>query len=208
MPLRWKSELELGIFELDTKQEELFVRFEDFSEKTEQEYGSKEVGEFLGYLDGYAREHFEFEEDLQDKSNFPGQKEHAAEHRQFVQELDVFRERLVAGEDVKEIALLLKRLMIRWLIKHNNNLDKVFRDYLLAISERTKVILSREKLGEILVESGLVEAETLELALESQKQTGKLLGAVLIEMGAIKLQAVIEAQAVQNGMLSRECLKY
>ena len=204
MALQWKSDLELGIFELDMRTEELFARFGNFSEATDKEHSPDAVGEFLGYLEGYAREHFKFEEHLQEKSNFPGREEHAAEHRQFIQELDLFRGRLHAGEDIKEITLAVKGMMIRWLIKHNNNMDKKSRDHLLAISENAKTSLSREKLGDILVEAGLVEPEMVAQALESQKKSGKLLGAVLIEMGAIDLQEVMNAQAIQNGMLSRD----
>ena len=206
MALQWKSDLELGIFELDMKTEELFARFGDFSAATE-EHSPDEIGEFLGYLESYTREHLKFEEHLQDKSNFPGRKEHAAEHEQLIQELDQFRGRLNAGEDIKEITLAIKGKMIRWLIKHNNHMDKAYRDHLLAISENTKLSMSREKLGDILVESGLVAPEMLVQALESQKRSGKLLGATLVEMGAINLQEVMNAQAIQNGMLSRDCLR-
>jgi hemerythrin len=59
------------------------------------------------------------------------------------------------------------------------------------------------KLGQILVESGVIAYETLERALERQKPTGKLLGAILIEMGVADLHEVISAQAVQKGMLQR-----
>ena len=206
MALRWKSDLELGIFELDLKKEELFTRFEEFTETIDKESGPDEIGDFLGYLESYAK-HFEFEEHLQDKSNFPERKDHAAAHLQFIQDLDMFRGRLRDGEDAKEITIAVKGMMIRWLIKHSSSLDKEFRNFLLARSEKSKMDLVREKLGDILVESGLINQDTLAQALESQKQSGKLLGAVLIDMGAIKLQEVINAQAIQNGMLARDCLK-
>jgi hemerythrin-like metal-binding protein len=63
-----------------------------------------------------------------------------------------------------------------------------------------------EKLGHILVESGLIAYETLERALESQKLSGKLVGAVLVAMGVIDVQEVMFAQAIQKGMLQRDAI--
>lgn len=59
-----------------------------------------------------------------------------------------------------------------------------------------------KKMGNILVESGLITYATLEHALESQKSCGKLLGAVLVDMGVLNIEEVIDAQATQNGMLT------
>ena len=63
-----------------------------------------------------------------------------------------------------------------------------------------------EKLGHILVESGLIDHGTLEQALESQKLSGKLVGAVLVEMGVIDVEEVMYAQAIQKGMLPRDTI--
>jgi hemerythrin-like metal-binding protein len=58
-----------------------------------------------------------------------------------------------------------------------------------------------KKLGNILIESGLITYATLEHALENQKITGKLLGAVLVDMGVLSVEEVIDAQAIQKGIL-------
>jgi len=48
-----------------------------------------------------------------------------------------------------------------------------------------KISISRRKLGELLVETGLLSGEKLTDALSTQKDTGKRLGQVLIEMELI-----------------------
>ena len=203
MSLHWNSDLESGIFELDLKQQELYAEFEDFPEKIEG-HGPEEIGRFIDYLDGYAREYFRFEEHLQEKSHFPGHEGHAMAHRHFIEELAGFKARLVAGEEAKGISLALKGMMIRWIITHSNHLDKEFNDYLLAASAAAGRDLIGKKFGNILVDSGRIGSEVLEQALTLQKESGKLLGAVLVEMGAIDLQEVIDAQAIQKGMLPAE----
>jgi hypothetical protein len=54
------------------------------------------------------------------------------------------------------------------------------------------------------VESGLITCATLEHALENQKSCGKLLGAVMVDMGVLNVEEVIDAQAVQKGMLKAD----
>ncbi len=58
-----------------------------------------------------------------------------------------------------------------------------------------------KKFGEILVEADLISRATLMKALERQKESGKLLGDILEEMGVVTHEEVVEALAVQNGKL-------
>lgn len=58
----------------------------------------------------------------------------------------------------------------------------------------------RLRLGEMLVEKGLITKEQRDSALEIQKQNGKRIGVVLIEMGVITEKDVISSLAVQLGI--------
>ena len=262
MSLPWNSDLEMGILELDAQQQEMFSKFEVFSEEVER--GQYEVTKFIGYLDQYVLEHFRYEEHLQERSKFPERAEHFAAHRRFADELEGLKAALQSGEETQAVSFALKGMMIRWVITHSRNTDLVFNNYLVAASEKAKqefaskklgdilvqsqvisaatlqraldkqqetggqlgntlmemgliteeqikaALMAQEgkslftdKLGHILVESGVISYETLERALESQKLSGKLLGTVLMEMGVIDLQEVMYAQAVQKGMLQK-----
>ena len=57
--------------------------------------------------------------------------------------------------------------------------------------------VSRRKLGEILIESGLLTSDKLQDALEVQKRTGKRLGDALIEMRLISEEEIAFALAMQ-----------
>jgi hypothetical protein len=57
--------------------------------------------------------------------------------------------------------------------------------------------VSRRKLGELLIESGLLSADQIEGALEVQKRTGKRLGEVLVEMKVISEEEIAFALAMQ-----------
>jgi hypothetical protein len=58
----------------------------------------------------------------------------------------------------------------------------------------------RQPLGELLLAKGLVAKEELELALEEQAETGRLLGAILVDRGCVSGPALAVALAEQNGV--------
>ena len=70
-----------------------------------------------------------------------------------------------------------------------------------SIQEKKKTqndnFVSRRKLGELLIESGLLTIENLKDALEAQKNTGKRLGEVLIDMKIISEEEMAFSLAMQ-----------
>jgi len=55
----------------------------------------------------------------------------------------------------------------------------------------------RKRLGDYLVETGLIDAETLQKALDIQKTKNRRLGEILIDMGAVDDEAIAEVLAKQ-----------
>jgi hypothetical protein len=62
----------------------------------------------------------------------------------------------------------------------------------------------RRPIGDILVEKGLITSAQLETAVEEQKRTGKLLGEILIDHGAIDRLALAGALGQQWNPVVRE----
>jgi len=57
-----------------------------------------------------------------------------------------------------------------------------------------------KRLGELLLEKGLITEKQLEEALEEQKKTGKLLGRVLVDLGFVKDEDILAVLGAQTGM--------
>lgn len=91
--------------------------------------------------------------------------------------------------------------LVRWIIHHLGGPDQELSDFLLASRDRNTASLAGQKLGDILVASEHISQATLDRALELQKETGKKLGTLLVEMGVISTEEIIEAHALQQGML-------
>ena len=57
-----------------------------------------------------------------------------------------------------------------------------------------------KRIGELLIERGLINARQLEQALERQRSSGQFLGAILVDMGAVTERALVETVARQFGL--------
>ena len=71
------------------------------------------------------------------------------------------------------------------------------RDQLMQGAAERKNLVAKRKLGELLVETGLLSREKLKETLEAQKGTGKRLGRLLIERGLISEEEIAFALAMQ-----------
>jgi MSHA biogenesis protein MshE len=60
-----------------------------------------------------------------------------------------------------------------------------------------KLLLSKLRLGDLLIEQGLITSEQLAAALAQQKRTGRRLGLVLIELGITSELAIARALSLQ-----------
>ncbi len=58
----------------------------------------------------------------------------------------------------------------------------------------------RQRLGELLVEQGLLSFDQLQQALEEQKRTGEFLGAILVRLGMLTNERLLPVLAEQMGM--------
>ena len=202
MPFTWSSELESGISELDDLQKGFFREFEIFSGHNEDVYSHDVFVELFAFLDKYIRNYLTYEEFLLEKSYFPNREEHIESHKQFAKDINELKERINRGEETREVALSLKRLMIRWIVMHSKHKDKEFLDFLINTVETNHSAFVSKRLGDILLETGLINAETLDIALSKQRNNGESLGIVLVGMGVIKTEEIIEALAIQKGMLT------
>jgi len=58
----------------------------------------------------------------------------------------------------------------------------------------------RKKLGELLLERGIITEKQLQQALAEQERTGKLLGRVLVDLGLVKDEDILAVLGAQTGM--------
>ncbi len=128
--IEWTRDLEFGIPIIDTQHKRIveFINELDDAIRTNNAAETRHVME--GLLN-YTITHFEFEEELQEKSGYPYLKAHRRIHEILMKKVAALRERFNKGENVApELLTLLKG----WLANHIKSED---RDYVESVKAIT-----------------------------------------------------------------------
>lgn len=128
--MSWTQDLETGIKVIDDQHKRLI----DFINELDDACRTGNADETSHVMEGllnYTVTHFEFEESLQEKANYPFLKAHQRIHELFMKKVAAFRERASKGEDV---APELLNLLQGWLVNHIKGED---RDYIESVSAIT-----------------------------------------------------------------------
>jgi hemerythrin len=122
----WTRELEFGIPVID-KQHRQIVDFINELDDACRTGNKEETAHVMEGLLNYTVTHFEFEEELQEKADYPFLKAHRRIHEIFMKKIAEIRERGNHGED---IAPALLNLLKGWLTSHIKGED---RDYVESV---------------------------------------------------------------------------
>jgi hemerythrin len=136
----WQNEWSLGVEIIDRQHRQLAVMLNKIVElylnnggQTDSEQRSNQLHEQLKIFYEKVREHFNNEEDLMLKTNYPGHTEHARDHLMLLAELTHYIRHIEEGLSNINIGTL-GSLKI-WFISHIINSDKKFADFLQVHSQ-------------------------------------------------------------------------
>jgi hemerythrin len=112
--LHWSSDLETGIEVIDHQHQRIVDYLNELDEAHDR--GDKKVtNHVLSELVDYTLTHFAFEEELQERANYPFVKAHKRVHEIFTKRVAEFQERAGKGEDVAAEVLSMLKI---WLVNH------------------------------------------------------------------------------------------
>jgi len=138
--VEWQYECSLGREIMDRQHSHLAVIFNkvcelyfNTDEQTDLEQRSNQLHEQLNILHEKTKEHFNIEDDLMLRENYPGHTEHARNHLMLLAELKHYIRRVEKGLENINIAAL--RSLKSWFISHIINDDKKFADFLRVHSQ-------------------------------------------------------------------------
>ena len=83
MALQWTGNMATGIEVIDLQHGELFDRINAIFDSCKNGNSKEEVVRVIDFLEGYIVSHFETEEDLQKKHNYPEYMAHKMAHEGF-----------------------------------------------------------------------------------------------------------------------------
>lgn len=130
MYLEWDNNLNIGIHEIDEQHKELFKCLDQLLVSMKDGDGKSEVIKTLNFLEDYVYKHFEDEENIQKKYNYPKYNEQHNQHEQFKIELRKLRETFQKQGTSTLLALNAQKNIVTWCKNHIMILDKELGDYL------------------------------------------------------------------------------
>lgn len=117
MPI-WRSDLAVGVPEIDAQHQELFARANAVLEAIAPDASPREIRRLLDFLGTYCDDHFGSEERLMRRVRYPGVEQHVLEHAVFVLRFRAIEEELDAHGPSEQLAASLQRLISGWLVQH------------------------------------------------------------------------------------------
>jgi len=112
--LHWSSDLDTGIDVIDKQHRRIVDYLNELNVANEN--GDQAVtNHVLGELVDYTLTHFAFEEELQERANYPFLKAHKRVHEIFTRRVGEFQKRAATGENVAPEILSMLKI---WLVNH------------------------------------------------------------------------------------------
>jgi len=130
MPLvTWDETYSVRIKRLDEQHQKLFALLNALHDAMRQGRGQTIVQDTLRELATYTVSHFQAEEELMRKSNYPGLAAHQAEHQRFVAKVRQLSEDVQAG---RHVSIDLVNFVRDWLPQHIQRTDRSYSAHMNA----------------------------------------------------------------------------
>lgn len=131
MYLDWDWTLNIGIDSIDNQHKELIDRLDQLLTSIKEGKGNEEVTKTLDFLEEYVVKHFNEEEALQLKINYPLYNIQHKQHDEFKNDLKEFRRVFETEGTSALLASNIQERLADWLKNHITNLDKDLGDFMI-----------------------------------------------------------------------------
>lgn len=131
MTIPWNDNLSIGIALIDEQHQEIFARVNALLAASTGQAAQGKIGELFDFLDVYTRDHFTFEEEIQQRAGYPRHAEHKKMHDGFRNTLDVLKLRHAENPDPNSLRAEVNQFVVDWLIKHISGEDQELAAYIL-----------------------------------------------------------------------------
>lgn len=138
MPLTWDDNLIIGIEEIDRQHKEIFSRFNSLSGSFQNGATTPDLKELLDFVDHHFKQHFPAEEAIMERYTYPRLQEHRGQHADFMNEMDSVRSRISREGESHELALLVDRKLIQWIVHHVKHSDLDMVNFIKAQAKELK----------------------------------------------------------------------
>ncbi|OOM81849.1 bacteriohemerythrin [Clostridium puniceum] len=130
MGMKWEEKWSVGVDKIDTQHQELFNRIDQLVTAMKTGKGKDEVIGTLDFLEEYVIKHFNDEEELQKKNNYPKYEIQHRGHEEFKDSLRELR-RVFETTGISAIFVInVQQKISNWWRKHILELDRDLGNFL------------------------------------------------------------------------------
>lgn len=130
MAILWTPDLATKVDEIDSQHRELFKRINDLLDACNQGRGKEEVQKVIRFLEEYVVTHFCEEEKYMEKYNYPGYKDHKAQHKEFAENFSQLKKQFDSEGPGVHIVISTNHIVVDWLRTHIRKVDKALGAFL------------------------------------------------------------------------------
>ncbi|WP_297427473.1 bacteriohemerythrin [Clostridium sp.] len=131
MNLIWDNNLNTGVSNIDNQHKELFNRINLLLSAMKEGKGTHEAIKTLNFLEEYVIRHFNDEEEIQRKNNYPKYNIQHKQHEEFKNELKELRKVFETTGISSLFVINVQQKITSWWIKHIGESDKDLGKFLL-----------------------------------------------------------------------------
>jgi hemerythrin len=135
MSIKWRSDLEIGIEEIDNQHKALVNAVNDFLQACTQGKGKEEVGKTLNFLSDYVVTHFNYEQEYQKKYGYPKYEQHLNMHQSFLEEADNMKKKFEQEGPSLHFTVQFSKKVVNWIITHIGGADAEFAAYVKSLKD-------------------------------------------------------------------------
>ncbi|MFW5890422.1 MAG: bacteriohemerythrin [Marinilabiliaceae bacterium] len=122
--IRWTSEYQMNIPEIDKEHYSLFEKLNQFYQGLEDGSSKERLGQLIKGLLDYAKIHFSNEEKYMESIGFPELDNHREEHEAFIKKASEFYDKYQSGKLV--LSLEVTNFIKEWITNHLKQEDKQY----------------------------------------------------------------------------------
>ena len=124
MAIEWTNDLSVGVSSIDAQHQQLFKMADELFEAGKNGKSKEKIGDLLGFLDRYTKQHFKDEEAYMKSINYPGLAEQEKAHQAFVNELTKLKGEFDKSGGNIAVIIGANQIVVEWLTKHISGMDK------------------------------------------------------------------------------------
>lgn len=137
MSIEWSKNLSTGVVWQDKQHRELFHRINSLLDAMNLGLGKEEVVRLFKFLDEYIVIHFDAEEQVMHKFNYPEMLSHLEEHTNFIDDVAMLKEEAEKGIS-SGLVIKVQSRIVDWLINHIGSVDRDLGSFILRATGEEK----------------------------------------------------------------------